>query len=365
MKIILIITGLKAGGAERLVCNLADEFVDAGHYVKLVSLADTIELKPVNNSVQIHTLGTRKSPLSLLSAIYKLRNIISDFHPDIINSHLVHANFLAGILKLFQGDFALVCSAHNTEISTVLHKWSDRLSNKVADYSTNISDEAVQSFIDKKIVDSDKMVTILNGIHTDAFSFNADARRKIHRDLAIDRSNGSVILAAGRLTEQKDYPNLLRALARLNKEGRKFYLLIAGEGPLKTSLIELAKSLEIDKQVEFLGTRSDMPALMSSCDIFVLSSAWEGAPLVVAEALACERLVVATDNESIRDFIQDNGFIVPTKDDKALAHALESAMDLPEGKAEKMRKRARHHIIENYSIAATAKRYLDLYKKFI
>src|SRR5690625_8036008 len=99
--------------------------------------------------------------------------------------------------------------------------------------------------------------------------------------------------------------------------------------------------LQIEEHVSFLGVYNEMPALMSATDIFVLSSLWEGFGLVVAEAMACERVVVATDSGGVKEVLGDCGFLVSQSETDLLATGIEQALNLDEAEKSELGKRAR------------------------
>lgn len=361
MRILLVITSLGVGGAERLLTNLADRFVASGHEVVLAYFHGPAELKPADYRVRLFDLRMTRRPMGIARGLWRLRRLIREYRPDVVNSHLVHANILLRLLRVLTPIPRLVTSAHNTNEESRLRMLAYRLTDRLADISTNVSQEAVQAFIDQKALRPGRMVAIPNGIDAQAFVFDALARERLRDELDIDSAE-SVLLAVGRLWEQKDYPSLIRALAQLSQLERFPKLLIAGDGPLRDDLKELAASLGVESQVRFLGVRDDIPDLMSVCDVFVLSSAWEGFGLVVAEAMACERVVVGTDSGGVREVIGDAGLLVAPRDADALADALARAMSLAAETAIRMGECARERVVECYSITATAERYLTVFR---
>ncbi|MDZ7809374.1 MAG: glycosyltransferase [Arhodomonas sp.] len=308
----LVITSLGVGGAERLVTGLADRFAAAGHEVVLVVFHGEIELRPAHPGVRVVNLRMRRSPWGVLAALVRFRRLVRAFRPDVVNSHLVHANILSRLLRLVTPMPRLVSSAHNTNEEGRGRMIAYRLTDRLADISTNVSAEAVEAFERQGALRPGRMIAIHNGIDTAAFAFDPDARERVRAELTLEAAT-PLLLAVGRLWEQKDYSNLLRAFARLAGDGRPPRLAIVGDGPLRAELEGLADSLGVTDRVRFLGIRHDVPALMAACDLFVLSSAWEGFGLVVAEAMACERPVVATDCGGVREVVGDAGFLVPPR----------------------------------------------------
>lgn len=361
MRILLSITSLGVGGAERLVTGLADCFSAAGHEVVLVYFHGEAELRPDDSRVKLVNLQMRRSPVGVLAAMWRLRRLVREFRPDVVNSHLVHANILTRLLRLVTPVLRLVSSAHNTNEEGRGRMLAYRLTDRLADISTNVSKGAVAVFEQHRAVPPGRMFAIYNGIDTQSFAFDDTARRRVREELGVDEST-PLLLAVGRLWEAKDYPNLLRAFARLETGPVLPRLLIVGDGPLKSELTELAKTLVVADRVMFLGVRHDVPALMSAGDLFVLSSAWEGFGLVVAEAMACGLVPVATDCGGVREVIGDSGYLVPSHDSNALATALDRALLLPLDERERLGRAARERVVERFSLDATAYRYLAIYQ---
>lgn len=147
----------------------------------------------------------------------------------------------------------------------------------------------------------------------------------------LSRRDAPVLLSAGRLTAQKDYPTLLRAFARV-RAARPARLIVLGEGEQKSMLLALAKSLGVSKDIDFVGFVPNPYAWMKVADVFVLSSRWEGFANVVAEALACGAPVVSTDCPSgPAEILGDGVFgrLAPVGDDEALASAILATLQHP------------------------------------
>jgi len=360
MKILLVITGLGVGGAERLVTGYADEFVRSGHEVVLSYLFGRAELLPNDKRVRVVNMGLTKNPLSLFIVCRNIRILIREFNPDVINSHLVHANILMRLLRIVTHMPRLISSAHNTNEEGRFRMSAYRITDCLADISTNVSNEAVEAFVLQKAVKPNRMIALHNSIDIKRFVFSDDLRCENRLSLGLGE-NVQVLLAVGRLWEAKDYPNLLRAFSVVCQAGASVRLLIVGDGPLRLELTQLAKTLGIDAYVEFLGTRHDVPALMSVCDIFVLSSAWEGFGLVVAEAMACNRVVVTTDIGGLKEVVGNEGFLVSAGDSLALAKGLNQALALNKVERKKIGTSARKRVEELYSMEKTAAKWLSLY----
>jgi Glycosyltransferase len=364
MRICLIITGLGMGGAENQVVNLADAFCAQGHTVLLIVLTGEALVLPKDIRVRVVLLRSRKTPRSLLGAYLKARRIIKNFSPTVVHSNMIHANIFARILRLTTPIPRLVCTAHSTNEGGFLRTLAYNLTDRLADISTNVSNEAVACYIKKRAVGSGRMITMYNGIDTNKYLFSPYLRASVRNELSL--SDGTrVVLAVGRLNEEKDFPNLLRAFETLLKDGYNCILLIAGAGPLGKKLSAFAYELGISERVHFLGIRNDVPALMSAADLFVLSSRYEGFGLVVAEAMACGRIVVATDCGGVAEVVGDAGYLVPSRDSDALAKGMETALSMPINLHDRMAVCARNRIVEMYSLTAISARWIELYKGIV
>lgn len=358
MKILLTITGLAMGGAEHVVVNLADALVARGHQVKIAYLTGEALVLPKNKSIEVVAIGMQGKS-GFLSAYFKLGKLVKEFRPDVVHSHMVHANLISRLLRLTVKIPKLICTAHNTNEGGKLRMLAYRMTDKLASISTNVSQEAVDEFIAKGAVKQGRMLAIPNGIDVNIFSYDGHTRDVIRNALGIN--NKKMILAVGRVDTQKDYPNLLQAIQLLAQQRDDFKVFIVGDGPLKAELNLLVKTLNIGDFVEFLGIRRDVPALMSAADLFILPSAWEGFGLVVAEAMACERVVVATDCGGVKEVVGSNGFLVQPKNSTLLADSLSSALSLSELERSEIGAAARQRVVDRFSLDANVDSFLRLY----
>jgi glycosyltransferase involved in cell wall biosynthesis len=172
----------------------------------------------------------------------------------------------------------------------------------------------------------------------------------------LTESSPPVILGIGRLTRQKDFPTLLRAFA-LVSEQFACRLMILGEGRDRDALERLARELGVAQRVALVGFRANPYAYLQRARLFVLSSAWEGSPNALTEALALGIPVVATDCPSGPREILDGGRLaplVPVGDVPALADAIHQMLTSPADAA------ALRQAAAEYSMGHSSRRYLDV-----
>lgn len=358
MKVLYIITGLGMGGAEHVVVNLADKIALRGHQVKLAYLTGNALVLPNNPNIEVISLNVN-SIKDLPNAYLYLRRVIKKFEPDIVHSHMFHSNILSRLIRITTNMPKLICTSHSNFEGGKIRILAYRITDKLATISTNVSENAAASMVSQGAYGSNRVVAIPNGVDVERFRFDSESRHKVRDHLGV--GNKQMILAVGRMNPAKDYPNLFKSIALLKQYRNDFIVYIVGDGPLKPSLIELCKNLDISDCIVMLGTRHDIPELMSACDIFVLSSAWEGFGLVVAEAMATERVVVATDCGGTREIVDSSGFLVEPRNSELLAKELNRALSLSDYERSKLGAAARQRIIDNFSLEANVNAYCELY----
>ncbi|MFK8258258.1 glycosyltransferase [Erwinia sp. AnSW2-5] len=366
MNIIYVITGMSVGGAEMQLALLAAKMVQRGNRVLIISLSGEVQVA-VDDKITIKSLSMSKNPLSMVSALFKASKIISEFKPDIVHSHMFHANVLSRLLRLFKSFPVLISTAHNSNEGGALRMLAYRLTENIPDLSTNVSPDAVAAFVKKKAVSAGNMVAVYNGIDTNKFKYSHFLRESIRSDLSID-VNTDVIFSVGRLVDAKDYPNLIDAYNHLVKNNllmNKTKLVIVGTGPLEAALKSLVEDYDLSADVLFLGARDDVEQLFNIADVFVLASQWEGFGLVVAEAMACNRLAIGTDSGGVKDVIGPCGMLVPIKNPVALAEAIAHYLQLPLSERDALGYAGRKRIENKFSIELIVDQWIDIYLELI
>ncbi|MBN2140980.1 MAG: glycosyltransferase [Desulfovibrionaceae bacterium] len=172
---------------------------------------------------------------------------------------------------------------------------------------------------------------------------------------AVQRRPDEVLIGnAGRLTEQKGQKYLIEAARILKDKGLGFRVLIAGTGELEGPLKALARDLDVEDVVEFLGFVSDMKGFHQTLDIFALPSLWEGFCYAQVEAMTLKRPVVAFEVSSIPEVVRDNetGYLVAAGDARAFAERLERLVRDPELRR-RLGENGRQRVIDNFEIHKT------------
>ena len=364
MRIVYMLTSLGVGGAERQALAIAERMAGRGHAVAMVTLRPRLE-DEWPTSLPVTRLNLRKNPASFLAAAFRARWFLREFCPDIVHSHSFHANILARLLKLVVPASAIVSTIHNVHEGGYLRTLAYRLTDPLCRQTTAVSQAVADRFIATRAVPTAKCLVLRNAIDTAEWIPNPGRRTQARSALAANAD--FVWLTAGRLVPSKDYPNLLCAFATLRRNRSDARLWIAGQGTAAqvSALSALAADLGLGSSVQWLGLRRDLAALLDAADAFVLASAWEGMPLALAEAMAMEKPVVATDAGGVRELMGGRGTLVPPKSSAALADGMLALMQRCTESRLSEARAARRHVQLNFSIEARFNDWEALYRRLL
>ncbi|WP_454752333.1 glycosyltransferase [Cupriavidus necator] len=360
LRILVITTGLKLGGAEQQIAALARVFVTLGHHVAILSLTKgkEIELAP---GIVVVELEMSKTPLSMLAALRKARQFVCRWQPDVIHAHMVHANIFARALARSGGMPPVICSAHSAREGGTLRALAYRLTDRWCALTTHVSEAGRQAMVESGAAPSGRVIVMPNGIDTDRFRPDDAGRERARRKLGIGPAD-VLVLNVGRLVPEKDQSMLIDAFRQVAVSRPNARLIIAGDGPLRHALAAMIADSGLEHKVTLAGARNDVPDLLRAADVFVLSSRIEGMPLAVGEALASGLPVVATAAAGVIELAGDAAVITPVGDPSALASALASTIgELPCPQAE--RDKRRHQIVSRFDVLAVARQWLAQYQR--
>jgi glycosyltransferase involved in cell wall biosynthesis len=364
VRILFLSTSMGLGGADQQLLSAAQVLRDRGHEIRIVSLTP---LGPMG--LQARSLGLATDSLEMRRGVpdprglARLVRIVRAWKPDVVHSHMVHANLMARVLRLLVPVPVLVSTIHNVYEGGPLLMAGYRLTNGLVDHMTIISQAAADRFVGERIVPGRLLTVIANGVDTDRMRNLPPEGRAALRGWMSVGDQDFVWLAVGRFEVAKDYPNMLRAFAAVRAREPRAVLVIVGQGSLQAEAEALTAELGLREAVRFLGARDDVPAVMSAADGYVMSSAWEGMPMVLLEAEAAGLPIVATavggNGEVVRD--GESGFLVPARDSEGLRAGMLRLMALPEEQRRAMGERGREHVRANYGLQRVAERWERVY----
>jgi glycosyltransferase involved in cell wall biosynthesis len=235
--------------------------------------------------------------------------------PDIVHAHSSKVGILGRLAAALARVPIRIYTVHGWSfaayggVSGRLYLWLERLVRPLTTATVCVAESTRAQGLAGRACDPARTVVIHNAV--DASSF-AEARRAE----ALPR-----FVSVGRLAFPKDFATLVEALARIEGE---FRAALVGEGPDLGEVAAALRRARLIDRVELLGSRDDVPELLASADVFVLSSRSEGFPVSVLEAMAAGLAVVASDVGGVAEAVVDGetGLLVPAGDAEALAAAL-------------------------------------------
>ncbi len=348
-RVLHVIRSLEAGGAERVVVEYALHH-DVSRYSPEVCCLDTdgrLAGTLRDAGIPVHTL--RRGRRVDIGVLVQLVKLISKRRFDVVHSHGSGAMAFAVPAAVITGTPVIVRTEHNVVYGK---SWQRRLLRRLAalreDAQIAVSEAVRLSHIRDRGTPAARFVTVRNGIASERLDVHS-GRDDVSDSLGISR-NALVALSVGSLTEQKDYKNLIEAAAMVVARFPDIVFLIAGGGGLEDDLVSAASALGVGDQVRFLGERDDVPLLLRRADIMVNSSAWEGLPITILEAMAAGVPTVATDVGGTAEVIagDDCGLVVPSRDPESLAAAILKLAESPELR-EQLSSRAREIYLRRYT----------------
>jgi glycosyltransferase involved in cell wall biosynthesis len=361
-QIVYVTTDLRVGGAEAMLVRLA---------VARPALADimtVVTLLPAEAHVErLRAAGVEvieldfKSAHGLVSGVFRMARLIAHSRPNIVQGWMYHGDLaaliavaLSGRLRQTRLIWSIRCSDMDLQhyrpglrfvvrTSALLSRWPNLVT---ANSAAGLKHHLSIGYRPRR------MEVLLNGIDTDEFRPDADARLAVRREFRIP---GECIVVAhvARVDPMKDHGTFLAAMAQLPD----VCALLIGAG---------TQYLPETCNTRRLGLRNDVPRLLAAADIVVSSSRFgEAFSNVIAEGMACGLPAIATDVGDARQIVGDTGLIVPAGSPPALAAAIRTLATEPSAARAERGARARARIVENFTMARALERYRELYRTIL
>ena len=320
MKISFLIGSLTIGGAENQLTLLAKGLKKRGHVVSVIVYYKGGELQEdlENAGIPVIVLN-KKGRWDIFHFFRHLIKTLKDIQPEILHSYM-GANVISVLAKPFISNAKIVWGIRASNMEFKNYHWThghtqklECLLSKYADLIITNSQAGHQLVVSNGFPES-QTITIHNGINTDYFKPDQLSRKKMRLKWGI-HDNDILIGNVGRLNPMKDHNNFLNAASLLIKHEDNLRFICIGDGPAtyKNFLKQQATDLGLDHKIIWAGAHKNMNDVFNGIDILCQSSSGEGFPNVIAEAMSCDTVCVATDVGDSAIIIGDTGVIVPVR----------------------------------------------------
>ncbi len=364
MKVLHVINSLAPGGAERLVADLAPRMASAGVEVGVYVLDGRGDVFGEGlRAAGVTVTHARDDGASIYSPgrLLELRRFLAAERPDIAHSHLgpsFHWTALALASSRGAGCPAGVTTEHavhnrRMRMPLVKHfeRWCYRRHARIACVSGEVA-RAMTGWLGLPV---ERLPVILNGVDTASF-----ARAAPDPELLAWKGARTLVAMTARCVPAKDHDTALAAIAFLPDD---FVAVFAGDGPERPRLEALAASAGISARCRFLGSRTDVPAILAAADLYLQSSRSEGFGIACLEAMAAGLPVVSSAAGGLRTLVEGAGFLFDAGDAQACAAALRRVAE-DAGLRADLKAAGAARAVE-YSVDAAAGAYLDLYRRIL
>ncbi len=364
-KVLFLITSFGEGGAEKIVCSLANG-LDRARFAPLV--ASLLEETSFGESeklsgIPLTHLDMRARPVrSFLQLVRLLRRE----RPTIVHTNLFHADLVGRCASLVAGVPIVVSTVHNTSFGSDARARMLALTRSLVKQTVGISLSVKDYILGSGVSPEDRTSLIYYGLLKER-SIPAFDREAVRASLGINPGD-FMIVAVGRLIRQKGFEYLIKAVRLLSAQSGlpPVKLVIAGEGKEKETLFLLAQECP-PGAVVFAGYVPVIAPYLSAADVFAMPSLWEGYSLALAEAAAHSLPIVATPTGIAPELFAGvrDGLLVPPGDEKALASALREIMLLSPEDRKKIGEKIAQRLSECPSVESMVKEYERLYTRLI
>lgn len=370
-----IITGLSTGGAEWMLYHLLHQTDRSKIIPVVVSLMDRGSLGDsiTDLDIPVYTLNIKQG-VPNINAIWKLKNVVSQVKPDIIQGWMYHGNLATQIVNfLTLNRSATIWGIHHSISSLSSEKKTTQLIIKLGSilsrYVSKIAFVSQNSFLQHHSLGytSENSCTIPNGFNTSLFKPSDKFKAKLREELGLP-DNHILIGSIARYHPMKDHTNFVKSAALLIREFADVHFLMVGTDVDKDNqeLYGLIQDLGIENKIHLMGERNDISSIIPCLDILTSSSAYgEAFPLVIGEAMSCGVPCAVTDVGDSGWIVGETGKVVPPKSPQELSNAWKELITLSSEDRRKLGMMARNRIIKHFSLESVVAQYEDLYDKVL
>lgn len=332
MRALHIVGGSNFGGAAKLILQLAQMSIEDGWQVDILTTDPIFQQAARRQGIGVVALDVIRReirPWWDLAGLARLYRFLRREHYQVVHTHTSKAGFVGRLAARAGGVPVIVHTIHgfafherSSRAKRVFYSTLERIASSSCDRIIAATEFHRRWALDLGVCAPGKIVAIPNGI-TAPPPGAANSTAELRRQWNVQPGE-CVSLTAGRLASEKGLEDLIEAAAILNKTGRAFRMVLAGDGPLRAQLEALVHNRGVADRVTFLGYREDMADLLEACDLVVLPSIREGLSIALLEAMAAAKPIVTTRIGGNLAAVshEDTALLVPPGDPEALTRAI-------------------------------------------
>lgn len=362
-KILLFISSLGSGGAQRQMVLLANELSRAGNEIALLVYHSNNQLA-YQLDRRVELIEIVKQHKVDFKFIYHLWRFLKQYKPQVLISYLFIPNMYARLIGRLAGVPRIITSERNIDLGHSRSRvFLERLLSRFG-HAVVANANAIKATYSKELKMFSPIIHVIyNAVDLSYFKKTEVAINDVCPEMAGEEV---VILLPARVEMQKNHRCLIEAINALPKSmAQQLKIIFAGnifDKTLYKSLMKLIDDYQLTNQFEFIGPKNNMPELYSAADIVVLPSLWEGFPNVVVEAMACEAVVVASDVSDVPVIISDgkDGYIFPSGNIEILMEKLQFCLEMKKTDRDFIGSAARERVAELCSMQRFRADYLAL-----
>jgi glycosyltransferase involved in cell wall biosynthesis len=334
IEIAFLIRSLNYGGAERQLITLVKALDKRKFNITVLYFysGGALEKDLQDSGINLICLEKRDR-WDVFGFLLRLVRHLKRINPNVLHGFMGTSNLLTIFLKMFFPSTRMLWGVRASNVDLSRYDWLFSLIFKLECLFSRFADLIVvnsyagQTYHLAHGFPADKMVVIPNGIDTERFKPDKEARARVRAEWNIAEDT-ILIGLVGRLDPLKDHPTFLKAAALLCQEVENLRFVCVGSGleSYANELYSLSQELGISNKVIWAGARTDMPAVHNSLDIAASSSYTEGFPNVIGEGMACGVPCVVTDVGDSALIVGETGVVVPPKDPEAIAAGLKQVV---------------------------------------
>jgi glycosyltransferase involved in cell wall biosynthesis len=353
-RLFILIRSLELGGAERQLVMILRGLDKTRFDVTVATLYDGGAFRPEIEAiagVRLLSLGKR-SRWDVMPVLRRLWKAVRDSRPDILFGDMSPGNELCLLLGKVLGTRVVWC-VQSSYVDFSLYDWLPRFFFRLSAMLSRGPDliiansEAGRRFHVARGFRAERMIVIWNGIDTAMFRRDPEAGARLRAEWGIEKGTRLIGLAA-RLDPMKDHPTFLGAASILAARCANVRFVCVGGGAGDYAAALRARASASGLRVVWAGPRMDMPAVFSAFDLACCSSAGEGFPNVIAEAMSCGVPCVTTDAGDLPILVGDTGVVVSRGDPSALAAGVADMLARLDTDEERCRAIARERVISEF-----------------